>query len=118
MNHSPEPWDFQTADNAPIPHVGIYAGDDTFVCSLGDYVPADILRLPEINAARIVQCVNGCRGIVEPEKTVPLMLGELMRRLHTVDSYGYVGCEGLPCECDDCLRTRMIINAINYETHA
>jgi hypothetical protein len=69
-NHTPEPWRTRGGLNE-------YFIDAESVCTLaviGSLAGNDIETRTEearANASRIVSCVNGCKGITDPEKTVP-----------------------------------------------
>ena len=61
-NHTPEPWVYRETYNGDIVH---YVGTGTTYRTVASYVdPPD--------AARIVACVNGCRGI-NPEAVRELL---------------------------------------------
>ena len=67
MSHTPEPWRY--VDRF------IFAGDRedaVATCWLGGPHEA------YVNAERICACVNACRGIKDPERIVPEIVGQLI----------------------------------------
>lgn len=78
--HTPEPWWHD--DNAPM----IYGEVEDGLVRIADATAAtgdeDLLtfEMEEANTKRIVQCINGCAGILDPEEAVP----ELVRLLGAV----------------------------------
>ncbi len=79
--HTPEPWGWETFDNAP---------DEQ-----------DAIIMPAIEFARARDCVNGCKGIADPEA-----VGELMAAVDVFCDWAVslgVECsahyDGCDCEC-------------------
>lgn len=93
FKHTPEPWDFHVADNAEIPHVSICAVDGgCTIATLGDkgLDPDCPTEVDVADAERIVACVNGCKGIVDPETAVPELVAALRHLCRE-----YKNCDGI-----------------------
>ena len=87
FKHTPEPWNyFEAAAGVVIPEglSEIQAEETTLICAMPDegnnYRG---FKKRRVNAKRIVACVNGCKGIVDPETTVP----ELVKMLESCLEY-------------------------------
>jgi hypothetical protein len=70
-NHTPEPW-------IPSQHLGTHILDTTDRCIADAPIPNGMpFEEGAANKARIVACVNGCKGIADPETTVPELIEAL-----------------------------------------
>jgi hypothetical protein len=70
MSHTPEPWNIVNTDNE---YITIYsAGVDVFEIWLNGKD-----ELNEVNAKRIVKCVNDCAGMQNPAEEIQAMRTEL-----------------------------------------
>ena len=86
FNHTPEPWHlarYAHKENHSVVVV-VKSGEDTDVASLFNPYPhaSNDQSVPMgerkfANAERIVSCVNGCKGIVDPETTVPELVAAI-----------------------------------------
>jgi len=76
MEHTPEPWKINR-QGICLDGVGIDTEDDSVVEVACSDCTGDDERLSEVNARRIVACVNACRGIpteaLEGELLKPLL---------------------------------------------
>ncbi|HWT40360.1 MAG TPA: hypothetical protein VN081_03800 [Dongiaceae bacterium] len=77
-NHTPEPWKVKTNKLANV--VSIQDATGAYIAGTGNALE-NSEKLA--NAARIVQCVNACAGIENPEA-----LPDVIRELRNLLSYG------------------------------
>jgi len=91
FKHTPEPWKIDEADDMPL---AVIADDDTGegivemagdeATFWGDDAHKEFNERSKADFERIVACVNGCKGIQDPETTVPELVVEATRALEFI----------------------------------
>lgn len=78
MNHAQEPWNY-IWEGPTTPSAALFSVDSI----QGELrtIILDKVHACEPNVERMVKCVNGCKGIQDPETTVPALLA-FIRRYH------------------------------------
>ena len=76
MNHTPEPWYFDPdVDTFGIGCMAVGPDPEAHpVAHVESWMESGNVEEAYANGLRIANCVNGCKGIVEPEKTVPMLV--------------------------------------------
>lgn len=83
MNHTPEPWRVREHPDdpnefhvsAPVPAGHPYEGRTKEMEVMSD----ELYPTKRADAERIVACVNVCKGIVNPETAIPVVIDALKR---------------------------------------
>ena len=97
MSHTPEPWEWWTS--CSFNRLTGPDGKDGSVAYAYNN-PADghpDICISEADMARIVACVNSCKGITDPETAIPQLVGtfsDLRDRLLRLGPTHYLGDDG------------------------
>lgn len=81
-SHTPEPWSFDVANFGNIRPAN-HSGKN--ICYFHRPEGKEEYAEGEANASRIVACVNGCKGVEDPEKTIPEILNIILEALPYVE---------------------------------
>ena len=98
ITHTATPWEVHEINDG---HIGdnevISRGFRSSVTGKGINTGEDYEMFSAADAERIVQCVNACAGLSDPEATITALVEALQELIEVVD-----GVRGLPDESEKC----------------